>query len=103
MKYKTFFIIFEELSFGEKIKTWYKIVDTSFKLKVVNLFRTSSGVVGGKNNAFPLLFVKKESVLAFGIFLSNLPATDVKRLLKWPMMIWSSEIVLLSTFLDVLV
>ena len=55
-----------------------------FKLKVFNSFRTSSGVVGDKKNVFALLFVKKESkvFLAFGIFLSNLPAIDVKKLLK---------------------
>ena len=55
-----------------------------FNLKVFNLFRTSSGVVGDKNNVFALLFVKKESeaFLVFGIFFSNLPAIDVKRLLK---------------------
>ena len=31
MKWKTFFIIFEGLSFGEKIKISQKIADTSFK------------------------------------------------------------------------
>ena len=31
MKLKTLFIVFEELSFGEKIKIWHKIADTSFK------------------------------------------------------------------------
>ena len=31
MKQKTFFIVFKELSFGEKIKIWQKIADTSFK------------------------------------------------------------------------
>ena len=31
MKLKTLFIVFEELSFGEKIKIWQKIADTSFK------------------------------------------------------------------------
>ena len=55
-----------------------------FKLKVFNSFRTSLGVVGDKKNVFALLFVEKESkvFLVFGIFLSNLPAIDVKRLLK---------------------
>ena len=31
MKWKTFFIVFEELSFGGKINIWQKIADTSFK------------------------------------------------------------------------
>ena len=30
MKKKAFFIVFKGLSFGEKIKTWFKIADTSF-------------------------------------------------------------------------
>ena len=29
---RVFFIVFKELSFGEKIKIWWKIADTSFKL-----------------------------------------------------------------------
>ena len=55
-----------------------------FKLKVFNTLRTSSGAVGDKKNVSVLLFVKKESIvfLAFWIFLSNLPAIDVKKLLK---------------------
>ena len=56
-----------------------------FKLKVFNSFRTSPGVVGDKKQCvFALLFLKKEPkvFLAFGIFLSNLPAIDVKKLLK---------------------
>ena len=28
---KNFFIVFEGLSLGEKLKIWWKIVDTSFK------------------------------------------------------------------------
>ena len=33
MKYKTLFIVFEGLSFGEKIKIWLKkIPDTSFNI-----------------------------------------------------------------------
>ena len=32
MKLKTFFVVFEGLSFGEKIKIWWKIADTSFKM-----------------------------------------------------------------------
>ena len=76
------------------------IVWVFFKLKVFNLFRTSSGVVGDKKNVFALPFVKKESkvFLAFGTFLSNFPAIDVKNLLKWLAMIWSISIVLLSIF-----
>ena len=31
MKWKTFLIVFEGLSFGEKIKIWQKIADKSFK------------------------------------------------------------------------
>ena len=31
MKLKTIFTVFEDLSFGEKIKIWWKIADTSFK------------------------------------------------------------------------
>ena len=31
MKYKTFFIVFEGISFDEKIKIWQKIADTNFK------------------------------------------------------------------------
>ena len=30
MKYKTFFIVFKGLLFGEKIKIWQKKVDASF-------------------------------------------------------------------------
>ena len=39
MKWKTFFIVFEGLSFGEKIKIWHKIVDTSFKDDINEDFR----------------------------------------------------------------
>ena len=55
-----------------------------FKLEVFNIFRISSSVVGDKNNVFVLLFVKKELKVfsTFGIFLSNLPAIDLKKLLK---------------------
>ena len=55
-----------------------------FRLMVFNSFKTSSGVVGDKKNVFALVFVKKESevFLAFGIFLSNLPAIDLNKLLK---------------------
>ena len=58
-------------------------------------------------------FFKKESnvFLDFQIFLSNLPAIDVKHLLKWLAMMCSSDIVILSilrvsfwdTLLDVFV
>ena len=51
-----------------------------FRLKVFNILATSSGVVGDKNNVLVFLFVKKglKFFLAFGIFLSNFPAIDVK-------------------------
>ena len=51
-----------------------------FKLKVFNIFRTSSPVlVGNKKIVLALLLVEKESkvFLVFGICLSNLPITDV--------------------------
>ena len=52
-----------------------------FMLKVFDTFQTSLDVVGDKKNAFVLLFVTKELkiFLAFGIFLSNLPAIAVKK------------------------
>ena len=55
-----------------------------FKLKVFNSFRTSSGVVEDKKNVFAILFGKdgSEVFLVIGIFLSNLAAIDVKKLLK---------------------
>ena len=40
-KKKTFFIVFEGLSFEEKIKIWHKIADTSFKL-IFNSFKIKS-------------------------------------------------------------
>ena len=45
-----------------------------------HVLSTSSGMVGDKKNFFVSLFAKKESkvFLAFEIFLSNLPAIDVK-------------------------
>ena len=47
-----------------------------FKLKIFNIFITSLGVAGDGKDVFVLLFVEKGSkvFLAFGIFLSNLPA-----------------------------
>ena len=45
------------------------------------MFKTSSGMLWDKKKKFfVLLYVKKElkAFLAFGNFLSNLPATDVK-------------------------
>ena len=55
-----------------------------FNLKVFIAFGTSSGVVRDRKNVFVLLIVKKESkvFLAFGIFLSNLPAVYVKKVVK---------------------
>ena len=38
---KTFFTVFEGLSFGEKIKIWEKIVGTSFKDKIFPLYHKS--------------------------------------------------------------
>ena len=55
-----------------------------FRLKVFNILATLASVVEDKNNVFVLLFVKKELkvFLAFGMFLSIFPATDVKKLIS---------------------
>ena len=39
---KTFFTVFEGLSFGEKIKIWLKIADTSFKCQPYKMVKYSN-------------------------------------------------------------
>ena len=55
-----------------------------FRLKVFDILATSLDVVGDKNNVLALPFIKNKLkfFLAFGIFLSNFPAIDVKKLLS---------------------
>ena len=48
MKWKTFFIVFKWLSFGEKIKISQKLADTSFKQKVKMFLQKQKELFGEK-------------------------------------------------------
>ena len=64
-----FFTIFEELSFGGKIKIWRKIADTSFEFLNSNIFRIIRNFIFCLTNFCIQNSCIVTKLLVFGIFL----------------------------------
>ena len=88
MEKKTFSIVFEGLSIGEKIKNWQKIADTSFKAfcvkyptnviighlninSITNKFELLSFLIGGKVNIFLISETKIDGTFPTSQFLMS--------------------------------